>query len=139
GDDTARDDVEDVVEVDGGRAVAGDHLRAVAEIERRRTRKVSEAVLLGVIPDLGFGIRGERWRHEVDPDGLATAVEDDRVALPADHGAENRHRDLEAPGDEVAVEAIHQRVRARLHLGYARVRSGDVPGTGAARRDNFGW
>src|SRR6266545_2105848 len=52
--DVPLDDVEDVVEVDGGRPVAGYHLGRVPEVERRWPRKVHKAVLLSVVAHLAF-------------------------------------------------------------------------------------
>ena len=138
GHDPVLDHVEDVVQVDGGRAVPGHDLDPVAEVDRRRAGEVEERVLLRVVADLTFRVRDHRRQHEVDPDRLAAGVEHDRVALPADDGSEHGQSDLEPAGNEVAVEAVHQRVRARLHLVDARVRAGDEVGAGAARRDDLG-
>src|SRR5215813_13865998 len=68
--DVLLDDVEHVVEVYGSRAVSGDHLGAISEIERRNPIEVDEAVLLGARANPPLG-ETEQSRHgEVDADRL---------------------------------------------------------------------
>src|ERR1700716_233213 len=62
GHDAVLDHVEEVVEIDGGGAVAAHHLGHVAQVERRRAGEVNEAVLLSVVSHPALGVRDQRRR-----------------------------------------------------------------------------
>ena len=122
------------MEVHAGGGVAEGDLDGVAELERRPAVEVDQTVLLGEQANRRFRVVDEMRPAEVGRHGLPPAIEHDGRALPADDASADRQSELELSRHEPLVEAVHQDVRARLHLVDPRIRARHRVGAGSAAR-----